>query len=242
MPDPVLFPSEAEFPAHDNPGDFERPLVATDVVVLTVHSGELHTLLVRRSQFPDKPRWMLPGGLVTIDEHLDAAAARMLRDNGGLTGALLEQLYTFGQSDRDPRMRVITVAYLALIPASCLQGAVGSMCAVQVPWSAQEGGPAGASLNGVPLSMAPDLADILGLAVQRLRGRLGYSPVAYALLPETFTLRALQQVHEAILGHRLNKPSFRRRVLASGELLPTGCRETDASHRPAELYRCTADP
>lgn len=234
--------TEADFLRTYDPGEFERPSVATDVVVLTVVDGALHTVLIERSEHPHRGRWMLPGGFVGITEDLEAAAARHLRDKGGLEGQLLEQLYTFGRPGRDPRMRIITVAHLALVPAARLAGHRGTLCRVEVPWEGEEGEAAwGLDAEGRRLPMAFDHADILGMAVGRVRGRLTYSPIAYALLGEVFTLRELQEVHEAILGHRLNKPSFRRRLLASGELIPTGQRETDTAHRPAELYRCAVD-
>lgn len=233
--------SEAEFLARYDPGNFERPSVATDVVVLSVVDGALHTVLIERADFPHRGRWMLPGGFVGIAEGLDTAADRLLRAKAGLTGEFIEQLYTFGRPGRDPRMRIITVAHLALVPAHRLTSHEGALCRIEVPWPGEEGGPAHGARDGQSLAMAFDHADILGMAVCRVRGRLNYSPIAYALLPETFTLRALQEVHEAILGHRINKPSFRRRLLASGELIATGRRESDTAHRPAELYRRSAD-
>lgn len=227
--------SEAEFLQQYDPGDFERPSVAVDVVVMTVCEGVLQVALIRRDQHPHMGRYMLPGGFVGIDEDILAAANRVLRDKAGVSNIFLEQLYTFGGPGRDPRMRVITVAHVALVPCGVLETV--ATYPVQVDWDGEDGGPAMAVQDGESLPMAFDHADILGVAVKRLRGRLSYSPVAYSLLPETFTLRALQEVHEAICGHRLNKPSFRRRVLASGELVPTGEREESRAHRPAELYR-----
>ena len=241
LPDPARPRTEAEYLAQYDPSAFERPSVTTDVVVITHLDGALHTLLVQRDEFPHKGRWMLPGGFVGIDEGLDAAAARTLDRKTGLRGEFLEQLYTFGSPDRDPRMRIISVAYLALVPAHRLAAAMAQRCRIDVAWPGEAGGPATATLAGEPLALAFDHADVLGLAVKRLRGRLNYTPIAYALLPEEFTLRALQEVHEAILGHALNKPAFRRRLLASGELIPTGRRETHAAHRPAELFRCALD-
>lgn len=243
MSDPAtLAAQEAAFLAAYDPGDFERPSVATDVVVLTVSQGRLHTVLLERAEFPHKGRWMLPGGFVGLDEELEAAAARHLRAKGGLEGAVLSQLHTFGRPGRDPRMRIITVAHLALVPAHRLGPLAGTLCPVEVPWSGDDGAPAFGTLGDRRLPMAFDHAEILGKAVQRARRRLDEGPLAFALLPERFTLRALQEVHEAVLGHPVNKPSFRRRMLASGALIPTGEREADAAHRPAELYRCAVDP
>lgn len=234
--------TEQEFLKAYDPGAFPRPSVAADVVVLTVADGALRALVIERTDHPHRGRWMLPGGFVRIDEGVHDAAARLLRDKTGVEGVFLEQLYTFGRPDRDPRMRVITVAHLALVPAERLAPTSGRLCPVRVDWPDEEGGPARViGPDGADLPLAFDHADILGTAIQRVRGRLNYSPIAYALLPEQFTLRALQEVHERILGHGVNKASFRRKVLGSGELVPTGTHEAEVGHRPAELYRFILD-
>jgi 8-oxo-dGTP diphosphatase len=152
-----------------------------------------------------------------------------------------------GAVDRDPRMRIISVAYFALVPAARFEAALKdsddlALAALALPSQntadRRADGPAEAlSADGETLALAFDHAEILGHALRRLRGKLDYSRVAFALLPELFTLRALQEVHEAIRGERLNKPAFRRRMLDRGWLVPTGERETGASFRPAELYR-----
>jgi 8-oxo-dGTP diphosphatase len=139
-------------------------------------------------------------------------------------------------------MRVITVAYFGLLPAvqfaKALQAGSDLVLAeIDVPWSGETGGAVTALADEGPLSLAFDHADILAIAILRLRGKLDYSPVGFALLPELFTLRQLQDVHEAILGVKLNKPAFRRRMLDRGWLEATGTRETGSSYRPAELFR-----
>ncbi|MCB9762410.1 MAG: NUDIX hydrolase [Alphaproteobacteria bacterium] len=236
-PAQTVDPEEQAFLAAYDPGVFPRPSVATDVVVLTVREGRLVVALYQRAEHPHRGRWALPGGFVRMDEALSTAARRLLRDKVGVQGVFLEQLYTFGDPGRDPRMRIITVAYLALVPPARLQVEKGALAAVEVDWAGEAGGPARAiGPDGAALPIAFDHADILGLAVQRLRGKLRYSPVAYAMLPPRFTLRALQSVHEAILGEALSKPAFRRRLLATGELRATGELESDVDHRPAELY------
>ena len=155
----------------------------------------------------------------------------------------LEQLYTFGDPQRDPRARIITVAYYALLPDTVLNEALGArddllLADLDVNWPGERGGPIAAlDAEGGGLALAFDHAEILGTAVKRLRGKLDYAPIAFALLPELFTLRALQEVHEAILGAPLNKPAFRRRMLDRGWLAGTGEREQGTSYRPAELYR-----
>lgn len=226
-----------------DPGRYERPSVAVDLILMSVVEGTPAALLIRRDEHPHLGTWALPGGFVGIDESLDAAARRLLAGKARMEDAYVEQLYTFGAVDRDPRTRIVSVAYFALLPpvrfTAALKGAPDlTLAELVVPWSGEIGGPVEAcSADGDPLPLAFDHADMLGLAVRRLRGKLDYSNVAFALLPDRFTLRALQDVHEAILGLRLNKPAFRRRLLDSGRLAATGERETGASFRPAELYR-----
>ena len=153
-----------------------------------------------------------------------------------MKGVFFEQLYTFGEPQRDPRTRVITVAHYALVPHERL--GEEDLAEVVVDWEGEQGGPARAlDARGRTIRLAFDHADILGLAVKRLRGKLSYEPIGFQLLPRKFTLRRLQEVHETILGRSLNKDSFRRRMLASGQLLSTGELEPEARHRPAELFR-----
>lgn len=222
---------------------FERPSLTVDVVLVSASEGALHTLLVRRAEPPQRGRWALPGGFVRADESLDAAAARVLAAKAGLRGVFLEQLYTFGEPGRDPRTRVVTVAYYALVDFERFGEAAGAGADVAVgrigvPWEGETGGPVEvAGLDGAPVPLAFDHAEILGTAVKRLRGKLDYAPVGFQLLPATFTLLELQRVHETVLGRPLNKDSFRRRMLASGQLEATGTSQKDVDHRPAELYR-----
>lgn len=225
--------TEAEFLEGYDAGDYERLSVAVDVAVLGIGGGELRVVLDRREEHPYRHRWALPGGFVRPEESLDDAAVRVLADTVALRGVFLEQLYTFGAVDRDPRTRVVSVAYYALVDAAQLP----STAQVRVSWTGETGGPAEVLVDDAPAPLAFDHADVLGLAVKRLRGRLNYSPVGFELLPERFPLRDLQRVHETILGRPLNKDSFRRRMLASGRLEPTGDREADVAYRPAELYR-----
>lgn len=220
---------------------FPRPSVAVDVVVLTVTGGALHVALYRRKDPPERGTWALPGGFLHLDESLEEAAGRVMAAKVGLAGIFLEQLYTFGDLHRDPRGRVLTVAYFALVDQARFQvkHLPGTTRArVVVPWPGETGGPVEVvDDGGRSLSLFLDHADILGLAVKRLRGKLDYTPVGFQLLPLEFTLRDLQEVHEAVRGEPLNKDSFRRRMLASGQLEATGAHERDVLHRPAELYR-----
>jgi 8-oxo-dGTP diphosphatase len=234
--------SEDEFLARYDVSKFPRPSVAVDVALLSASGGALHTVLVRRNAHPHKGRWALPGGFIGLDESLDAAAARVLARGAGLDGVFLEQLYTFGAPRRDPRTRVISIAYYALLDRARLDALPASdavrIARLSVPWEGESGGPVEAvDGDGRPLALAFDHDDILGMAVKRLRGKLDYTPIGFQLLPERFTLLDLQRVHETVLGRPVNKDSFRRRMLATGLLDATGEAQKDVDHRPAELYR-----
>ena len=233
--------SEAEFLADYDPDVFERPSVAVDVVLLTVQQETLEVVLLKRHEHPARGHMTLPGTFVGIAESLDTAAERLMVDKVGLSGIFLEQLYTFGEPKRDPRMRVITVAYFALVsPERLLDASTEDVirARIQVPWGGETGGPIDVLDDAdSALTLAFDHADLIGMAVKRIRGKLNYAPIGYQLLPAEFTLRRLQQVHETILGNPVNKDSFRRRMLATGELEATGTLEDEVGHRPAELYR-----
>jgi len=232
--------TERAFLDQYDPAQFDRPSVAVDVVLLTALEGRLHALLVQRAEHPFRGHWALPGGFVTIDQSLDAAARQVLTRKTGLEGVYLEQLYTFGAPGRDPRMRIVSVAYYALVPSRRLAELAEHLHPIDVPWEGERGGPAHAlGPDALPVPLAFDHADILGMAVLRIRGKLGYTHIGFELLPELFTLRQLRAVHETILGRSLNKDSFRRRALASGVVEATGRRQSDTPHRPAELFRFT---
>lgn len=230
--------NEAEFLDGYRAADFDRPSLAVDVALVTADEGRLRVLVIERDHHPHRGRWQLPGGFVGIDESLDAAATRVLRDKAGVENVYLEQLYTFGGVSRDPRTRVVAVAYYALVDAGRLDvGDHQRLAEIRVPWSGEEGGPVDLLHDGRTLEPAFDHGDMVSMVVKRLRGKLRYAPVGYELLPEEFTLLDLQRIHETILGEPTNKDSFRRRMLASGELEETGQRQEGVGHRPAALYR-----
>ncbi|MFO0607891.1 MAG: NUDIX domain-containing protein [Polyangiales bacterium] len=233
---------EATFLARYDASKFYRPSVAVDVVLVTAVEGELATLVTVRGEHPCKGCHALPGGFLREGEGLDEAAARQLATKVGLAGVYLEQLYTFGDVGRDPRTRVITVAYYALVDAARFRKATAGRDAVtatvRVPWEGETGGPVElADRDGRTLRMAFDHDEIVGMAIKRIRGKLDYAPIGFQLLGDTFTLLELQRVHETVLGRPLNKDSFRRRMLASGQLDATGRSQRGVDHRPAELYR-----
>jgi 8-oxo-dGTP diphosphatase len=213
--------------SYDNP----RPAVTVDVILFTFREGRLQVLLVNRKQPPFAGRSALPGGFVHMDEELEAAALRELNEETNVTHIYLEQLYTFGSPDRDPRGRVITVAYFALLgtdQADRLQLRAASDAA-HVAWH---------DVYALP-ELAFDHNRILHYALQRLRWKLEWTALGFLLLPAEFTLSELQMVYETVLNEPLDKRNFRRKMLAAGVLEETGnLREGD--HRPAKLYRFTA--
>ncbi|SEW46084.1 8-oxo-dGTP diphosphatase [Cognatiyoonia koreensis] len=213
---------------------YAKPSVAVDLAIITVVDGQLKVLLVNRPE-TDIPGFALPGGFVRVTDSLDDTVARVLTEKVGISGVHFEQLASYGAVDRDPRGRVVSIVYLALCPAHVL-GDV-QLADVVVSWPAEEGGKAAAIIDGASLPLAFDHADILGDVVKRLRGKLDYSHVAYAFLPPKFTLRQVQEVHEAILARALKKPPFRRKLLDRGMIVPTGEFETGGAYRPAELYQ-----
>ena len=226
---------EVAFLEQYNPNEFDRPSLAVDITLLTVRERQLEGLVIKRTEHPAKGLWSLPGGFVRINEELEAAAHRILKAKAHLEHPFLEQLFTFGKPNRDPRMRIISVAYFALVPPDQLQALEDEN--VRLAQLRFESDSIKVRLEDLPIELAFDHLEMLQMTVQRLRGKLDYSPVGYALLPKKFTLRELQDVHETILGRSLNKDAFRRRMLETGELEATGERETGTGFRPAEFYR-----
>jgi len=202
--------------------------VAVDIVIFTIHSADLKILLVKRGIPPFEGQFAIPGGFVLADESLDSAALRELKEETGVADLYLEQLYSFGDPGRDPRGRVITVAYFALISAHRSPLAPGSDAADARWWSVRELPP-----------LAFDHSKILDCALERLRNKLEYTTVGFQLLPPRFTLTELQQVYEAILDKKLDKRNFRRKLVLLKVLRPT--REyRRGGRRPARLYQFQA--
>jgi 8-oxo-dGTP diphosphatase len=201
--------------------------VTVDIVIFTIQAGALKVLLVKRRRPPFVGQFAIPGGFVHEDEDLDQAALRELREETGVSDVYLEQLYSFGEPDRDPRGRVITVAYFALISADRKLNAGSD--AAEADWY---------SADDLP-TLAFDHATILNYALERLRNKLEYTTVGFQLLPEKFTLTELQEVYEAILGKKLDKRNFRRKmsILKILKPLPEYRR---GGQRPAQLYRFVA--
>lgn len=208
----------------DNHSLPEKVHVTVDVVLFTIQRAELKVLLVKRLVEPYAGGYALPGGFVLADETLDQAAMRELQEETGFKAHYLEQLQSFGDPSRDPRGRVVTVAYFALVPSE--QTIQAGTDAVEAGWFSAHAAPA----------LAFDHDQILAVALKRLEGKLDYTAVGFDLLPERFTLSELQAVHEAILGHSLDKRNFRRKLEAGNQV--AGTDEMKATGRkPARLYR-----
>lgn len=206
--------------------DYPHPAVTVDCVVFGLDDEDLKVLLVQRDQEPFAGRWALPGGFVRADEGLEEAARRELQEEAGLLKVYLEQLYTFGEPNRDPRERVVTVAYYALVNIRdhTVKAATDARNAA---WFAVADTP----------TLAFDHARILQMALQRLTGKVTYQPIGFELLPRKFTLAQLQHLYETILERSLDKRNFRRKVLEMGFLEETDEIEQDVAHRAARLYR-----
>ncbi len=211
-----------------DPSLFERPSVTVDVVIFSLVADDLRVLLVKREAPPFAGMWALPGTFVRLDESLGDTAVRALTNKTGVRDVYTEQLYTFGRPDRDPRTRVITVAYFALIPYdSVVQQAEGET----TEWF---------SLSQLP-DLAFDHAEILAYALTRLRYKLEYTAVGFQLLPDVFTLSELQKAYEIILDEKLDKRNFRRKILTADILEETGEKKKEGEGRPAKLYRYRKD-
>jgi 8-oxo-dGTP diphosphatase len=206
--------------------EYARPAVTVDITIFTVRNDELNVLLIKRAEPPFQGEWALPGGFVIKDADLEAAAARELVEETGVSGVYLEQLFTFGAPGRDPRGHTVTVAYSALIPSDNLE-LTASTDAEGVAWFA---------IDKLP-ELAFDHDDILEVAHDRLVAKLEYSTIAFQLMPESFTLTELQHVYELIERKAIDKRNFRKRILALGVIEATGDQKREGPHRPAKLYR-----
>ncbi len=255
--------SEELFLKEYDPSQFERPSVTVDILVMTVLERKLHLLLVRRSELPFLGKWALPGGFLKMDESAEEAAARIVLAKAGVSGAHLEQLYTFSSVERDPRTRVLSIAYLATVPYGKLKFAAGdsvdnaSLYAVDgisgdgIDTGSEDAfasddselvltSPDGNVITGRDLAFDHEM--IIRTAVLRMRGKIGYTDLAFGFLedPSAFTLTELRHIYEAVLGRPLDVGNFRRTIKrdyeSAGKITERGL-EKGSVGRPAMLYR-----
>ena len=205
---------------------YPRPALTVDCAVFGFDEGDLKVLLIQRDLEPFAGRWALPGGFVRVNESLEDAARRELVEETGLKDIFLEQLYTFGAVDRDPRERIVSVAYYALVSLA-EHSPQAATDARQAAWFSVDDAP----------DLAFDHEHILDIALARLRGKVRYEPIGFELLPAQFTLGQLQHLYEVILEEPLDKRNFRKKILGMGLLVDTGEIQKDVAHRAARLYR-----
>ena len=248
-----------------DPSQFERPSVTVDILVFTIRERKLHLLMVKRGAYPYYGKWALPGGFLRMDESAEEAAARIISEKAGVSGVHMEQLYTFSSVERDPRTRVLSIAFLAAVPYGKLRFAAGTSasdaCLFAVEGITGEGidtgsedafsfksgalrltGPDGVEINGADLAF--DHETIIRTAVLRMRGKIDYTDLAFGFLedPSAFSLTELRHVYEAVLDLQLDIGNFRRTIKREYE--KTG-RITErgpvkgAVGRPAMLYGFT---
>ncbi len=201
-----------------------------DCVIFGFDEGELKVLLIERNEEPFKDWWALPGYLVNQDESLDNAAARILYELTGLRGIYMDQFYTFGDVNRHPQGRVITVAYYAMVRLSRKMGTKPA------PITGYAKNAAWISLGSLP-ELAFDHSKIFERAFQKVRTRISYQPIVFELLPEKFTLSQLQRIYEVILNRKMDKRNFRKKMLSYGILTELDEKQKGVSYRAAKLYK-----
>lgn len=204
---------------------YPRPALTVDCVIFGWDGDALRVLLIKRGAEPFLGQWALPGGFVQMDESLEDAAKRELEEETGLRDVYMEQLATMGAPERDPRGRVVSVAYFSLINLAG-NTPVASTDASDADWFRMDALPA----------LAFDHSQILQIALERLRGKISYRPVGFELLPAKFPLSELQRIYEAILGTPMDKRNFRKKVLSTGLLIQLNEKEQGVAHRAAQLF------
>lgn len=242
--------TEEEYLAHCKSIEFQRPCVTVDMLIFAINKEQqLELLLIRRGGHPHKGKWAIPGGFVEIDESLDAAAARELKEETNLEGIYLEQLYTFGEVNRDKRTRVISVAYIALVPGGNLQFAAGDDAADACSFVVkQKSGrftlySKERELALTEEDLAFDHKDIIHKGLERLKGKVTYSDIALELLRDKgkFTIYELQIIYEALTGEEFDVANFRRsfkkKFIDTGRVEKLEEKSVDFSRKPSSYYR-----
>jgi len=209
-------------PSHDT----QHIKVAVDAIIFTVFKGELRALLIQMKKAPYEKQWAFPGGLIDNNEASEEAARRILKTQAGVEDVFLEQLATFDEPKRDILGRVISIAYLALVPHEHVQLKTTDRY-MDVAWQ---------SMKRLP-KLAYDHTQVAKAALARLRSKLEYTNIAWSLLPTEFTLTELQHIYEVILDHPIDKRNFRKKILSLGLLASAKKKRKGVSHRPAELFR-----
>ena len=265
--------SEEEFLKDYNPDDYEKLSVTTDVLIFSVSNEEninyrktekkkMSILLVKRDEYPFKDKWCLPGGFVGINEDLDEAPVRILKNETNIDDIYLEQLYTFGNANRDPRMRIISTSYMALIDKSKIKTKLSDNASWFDIISCEEKDNVVTIIldNGETTikfvvekvlkekttdrysfkvtrndALAFDHAIVILSGMERLKNKIEYTDIVFNMMPELFTLGELQKVYEVILGKKLLDPAFRR--IIADKVEKTECMKTGGGHRPSYLYR-----
>ena len=208
---------------------YVKPSVTVDTVIFRVVGSDLKVLLVKRNSAPFKDKWAIPGGFVGIDKSLDDAAKFKLEEKTGVTNVYLEQLYTFGKPDRDPRGRVITVAYFALLNSEST-ASIDKIKHDDAQWF---------SVQKLP-SLAFDHKEILTYAFKRLRWKFEYTTVAFSMLPKKFTMTQVQDIYEIVFETKFDKRNFRKKII-SLDILEEEEVMRNVSFRPPQLYSLKAN-
>lgn len=219
---------EQEFLNKYRPEEYEKPSVAVDLLVFTIEASCLKLVMIRREEMPFRNMLALPGVFVKLTESLEEAAYRGIEEETRLKDIYLEQLYTWGDPGRDPRMRIISVSYMALVPIHKIHLLKGQRITEAGLYPVEE-------LLAEGTEIAFDHKRMIACARERIKNKTEYTDVAFAFLPEEFTLPRLQRIYEILLGKELYKANFRKKVKELVE-------ETDhytkgASHRPSQYYR-----
>ena len=269
----MLYKSEEEFLKAYNPDDYERLSMTTDILILSISDEEhenyrksskkyMSVLLVKRDDYPFKDKWCLPGGFVRIDEELDNAPVRILKNETNLNDIYLEQLYTFGGVNRDPRMRIISTSYIALVDKNRLnKNITKNACWFDIISCEEKDNIVTIILdNGQTTikfaiektlkekttdrysfnvlrndALAFDHPLVILSGIERLRNKIEYTDIVFNMMPEMFTLGELQKVYEVILGKKLLDPAFRR--IIADKVEKTECMKTGGGHRPSVLFK-----
>lgn len=205
---------------------YKNPSIATDLVVFGYSDNRLSVLLLNRKEEPYKNSWTLPGAFLQMEESLADCCSRVLDTKLGMNKIYLEQLYSFDKPDRDPRGRVISIAYYALINSSKLAIAAGSI-AHDVQWF---------DINELPV-LGFDHLEIYQSAYQRLQSKILYNPLGFELLDEEFTMPELHNLYECILNVQIDRRNFRRKILDAEYVINTGKQTSGVRNRPADIYK-----